>query len=275
MAEPNFASQLFGTLGIVAALCLFLSPVPTCRRVLKERSTLSFSVLPYLAQMVESSWWALWAVAAGDRLEMLLNNGIGATINFFYVAIFFALASAEHKRRLRVQVAFGSFLVGIAALIAVFVEDPDTIFGVAAVTLNTLKYASPLSVARMVIVTQSVEFMPLPLTLASLACGIFWGLHGAFLQDVFIYLPNIAGVAFALVQVCLYIRYGVCGPRSAIAEGGEGKADLEAAEAPETPTTACTPVVPETPASVQSAVTTSAAASLAADADPESELESI
>mmetsp|Transcript_59495 Transcript_59495/g.154538 ORF Transcript_59495/g.154538 Transcript_59495/m.154538 type:complete len:126 (+) Transcript_59495:2-379(+) len=110
-------------------------------------------------------------------------------------------------------------------MVAVLVDNPGTIFGVSAVSLNCIKYASPLSVTRLVVRTQSVEFMPLPLTLASLACGIFWGAHGVFLLDTYIWAPNAAGVLFSVLQVVLYVRYAKCGHQEASSNGGEARSE--------------------------------------------------
>lgn len=205
---PSVVSITFGYLGVAAALGLFLSPVSTCRRICRKRSSEQFSALPYLAQLVESSWWALWAVAAGDRMEMLVCNMIGASFMAVYVVVFLALPSKEHRVKIYCQSAVAFLLVGVAVTVAILVKDPDTIFGVSAMTLNILKYASPLSVARRVIATQSVEYLPLPLTLASLACGICWGVHGLALEDVFIIVPNLAGILCSSLQIGLHLRYG-------------------------------------------------------------------
>jgi len=59
-----------------------------------------------------------------------------------------------------------------------------------------------------VIATQSVEYLPLPLTLASFACGICWGGHGLALQDFWILTPNIAGILCSSLQIVLHLRYG-------------------------------------------------------------------
>ena len=40
--------------------------------------------------------------------------------------------------------------------------------------MNVLMYAAPLNVARVVVATESVEFMPLGLTLGTLACSASW-----------------------------------------------------------------------------------------------------
>lgn len=141
-------------------------------------------------------------------MEMLVCNVIGASFMAVYVVVFLALPSKEHRVKIYCQSAVAFLLVGVAVTVAILVKDPDTIFGVSAMTLNILKYASPLSVARRVIATQSVEYLPLPLTLASLACGICWGVHGLALEDVFIIVPNLAGILCSSLQIGLHLRYG-------------------------------------------------------------------
>lgn len=138
---------------------------------------------------------------------MLVNNVVGATIMLLYIGVFTCFCTKERRLVVYAQISVAVVLVGVAVAIAVLVKNPETIFGVSAVSLNTVKYASPLSVACLVIRTRSVEFMPLPLTLASLACGVFWGFHGFFLLDAFIWAPNAAGVLFSLIQVALHVRY--------------------------------------------------------------------
>lgn len=221
LGEPSFVSMGFGYCGIIAAACLFLSPAPTCRRICNVKAIESFSPLPYIAQFVESSWWAFWAIAAGDRFEMLLNNVIGATMMLACISIFARFVQRERTAVVYAQILMALALVGCALMVAVLVDNPGTIFGVSAVSLNCIKYASPLSVARLVIRTQSVEFMPLPLTLASLACGVFWGAHGFFLLDAYIWAPNSAGVLFSVLQVVLYVRYAKCGDQEDNSTGGE------------------------------------------------------
>ena len=59
----------------------------------------------------------------------------------------------------------------------------------------------------MVVRTQSVEFMPLPLTLACLASSLFWGLYGFVLWDYWILLPQTVGVTAGIAQVALWCYY--------------------------------------------------------------------
>ena len=58
-----------------------------------------------------------------------------------------------------------------------------------------------------VIATRSVDFMPLPMTLATLCAASAWSAFSFYIGDVFIGVPNYMGVCLGLVQVALYRRY--------------------------------------------------------------------
>jgi len=202
-------SNVFGILGIIVALILFLSPVPTIRRIFRERNSLEYSQLPFICQVVESSFWTLWAISVGDRLEMLVNNIIGISFMLIYIIIFssFVPASKRSTTALHLSVAAVLVGVGVAALCLLPKSSGSLSLSIAAVVLNCIKYASPLSVARMVVQTKSVEFLPLPLTLACFACSVLWGTYGLLLNDMWILVPNIAGVVCSILQVILWCCY--------------------------------------------------------------------
>ena len=205
-------SNVFGILGIIVALILFLSPVPTIRRIFRERNSLEYSQLPFICQVVESSFWTLWAISVGDRLEMLVNNIIGISFMLIYIIIFssFVPASKRSTTALHLSVAAVLVGVGVAALCLLPKSAGSLSLSIAAVVLNCIKYASPLSVARMVVQTKSVEFLPLPLTLACFACSVLWGTYGLLLNDMWILVPNIAGVVCSILQVILWCCYCTC-----------------------------------------------------------------
>ena len=206
--------RVFGVSGILLSGMLFLSPVPTVREVVRVRSVLKFSQLPYLAQIVESSVWIMWSLAMGDRLEMLVCNIVGITIMFPYVVIF-ATFTPPSMRRKRLLQALGGALVLLAALLLavnVFNLTPSqaelqNLLGTYAVCLNILKYASPLATAHVVIRTKSNKFMPLPLTAMIIVNSLLWGMYALLLQDMFILIPNSFGVVGGVAQAFLWFWY--------------------------------------------------------------------
>jgi hypothetical protein len=71
-----------------------------------------------------------------------------------------------------------------------FLREGDSattdLLGIAAAGFNTGMYASPLSAMATVVRTQSVEFMPLPLTLGTIWCSLAWGAYAFYVGDLFI-----------------------------------------------------------------------------------------
>jgi len=79
-----------GNLGLFGACVLFASPIPTMLRIVRSKSTLSFSPDPYFFSVVNCMFWCLYALPSitADRTSPLITNFIGTTINFIYICVF-------------------------------------------------------------------------------------------------------------------------------------------------------------------------------------------
>ena len=62
-------------------------------------------------------------------------------------------------------------------------------------------YAAPLNVVRLVARTKSVEFMPLGLTVGTLACSVAWTAYALLVADLSILVPNLCGDVLGVVEV--------------------------------------------------------------------------
>ena len=199
------ASTIFGISGMAVAFLLFLSPLATLLTIIQHQHTKDYSQIPYLTQLVESFCWTLWTTTLPNRLEVLITNALGCLFMFIYVCIFIYYAqyqSYEKKKILNIQVLIAFFLMAVALTIFLAVDKPlsSTILVSSAVFYNCVKYSSPLSVAKIVISTKSVEFMPLSLTLACLLCSALWGMYGFLLSDIWILVPNVLGFFCSIAQ---------------------------------------------------------------------------
>lgn len=82
------------------------------------------------------------------------------------------------------------------------------LIGKAAVVLCLAMFGSPLAALRVVVQTRSAKAIPLPFTLASLVNCFLWTIYGVFeLGDINVYLPNILGLSFSVVQLALKFAY--------------------------------------------------------------------
>jgi uncharacterized protein with PQ loop repeat len=99
--------------------------------------------------------------------------------------------------------------VAVVAFVLWFAQkkQPGPI-GKVGVVINMAMYASPLAAIRAVLQTKSSESIPLPLTVASLASCILWTITGYLeMQDPYVWVPTIFGIAFGLAQVALKIAF--------------------------------------------------------------------
>ncbi|KAF7037298.1 hypothetical protein CFC21_047706 [Triticum aestivum] len=202
----GFAGNLF-------AFALFLSPVPTFKRILKAKSTEQFDGLPYLLSLLNCFiclWYGLPWVSDG-RLLVATVNGTGAAFQLAYISLFFIYADSR-KTRLR-MVGLLVLLVCAFALVAhasiAFFDQPTRQQFVGAVSMASLicMFASPLAVMGVVIRTECVEFMPFYLSLSTLLMSASFAAYGVLLRDLFIYLPNGLGVVLGATQLTLYAYY--------------------------------------------------------------------
>ena len=202
---PAATCDEIGYAGTLAAIGLFLAPVPTMLAILRRRSTEAFSCLPYAAAFLQCSVWVAYALVTPNRLSPLVTNVAGVALESVYLLVFLPNASDPTSARAVVFGAFGGAFLLIAGVL-VLTPHPSwsPALGTVAAALNIVMYAAPLSVAMHVIRTRSVAHMPLLLTLAQSACTASWLAYSMCVADAAIFVPNVVGVALAVVQLGVY-----------------------------------------------------------------------
>ncbi|KAL0362611.1 UNVERIFIED_CONTAM: Bidirectional sugar transporter SWEET2 [Sesamum calycinum] len=104
-----------GVAGNIFAFGLFLSPVPTFRRIIRNESTEQFSGLPYIYALLNclvTAWYGLPMISS-DNLLVTTVNSVGAVFQIVYIVMF--IRYAEKAKRLRMLgllvMVFGLFAV--------------------------------------------------------------------------------------------------------------------------------------------------------------------
>lgn len=188
MNIPHF---IFGVFGNAIGLFLFLAPVVTFKRVLKNKSTEQFSGIPYVMTLLNcllAAWYGLPFVSPNNILVTIINAA-GAVLETIYVLIF--LVFALKKERLKVGSLFALVLsvfaaIALVSILALHGNARKVFCGVAASVFSIIMYGSPLSIMRLVIKTRSVEYMPFFLSLFCFLCGTSWFIYGLLGQDPFV-----------------------------------------------------------------------------------------
>ncbi|KAE8786518.1 Bidirectional sugar transporter SWEET2a [Hordeum vulgare] len=199
LVRPVLDRRLLFTLnllpGNIFAFVLFISPLPTFRRIVRNGSTEQFSATPYIYSLLNClvcMWYALPFVSYGVVLVATVNT-IGAVFQLAYTAVFIAYADAKKRLKVLVLLAgvFCVFGLIVYVSMALFDHKPRRTFvGYLSVASLIFMFASPLSIINLVIRTKSVEYMPFYLSLSMSLMSVSFFAYGALLDDFFIYMDD-------------------------------------------------------------------------------------
>ncbi|KAK9688709.1 hypothetical protein RND81_09G005700 [Saponaria officinalis] len=210
--DYSLLKQTAGVAGNIFAFGLFVSPIPTFRRIIRNKSTEQFSGLPYIYTLLNCficAWYGTPFVSV-DNILLTTVNSIGAIFQLVYISLF--IIYAERQRKIKML----GLLVGVLVLFAALILMTLSMFDFASrqifvgflscATLISM-FASPLFIIKLVIQTKSVEYMPFYLSLSSFLMSASFFAYGLFNWDAFVYFPNGIGLLLAVVQLGLYYFY--------------------------------------------------------------------
>ncbi|KAK4794892.1 hypothetical protein SAY86_012886 [Trapa natans] len=201
-----------GVAGNIFAFGLFVSPIFTFRRIIRNRSTEHFSGLPYVYALL-NCWICLWygtPLISSDNTMVMTVNAMGSVFQLVYIILFIIYADKRKKVRMCGLLLGEVILFAIIVVGSLQIHNPEArkIFvGVlSGITLISM-FASPLFIITLVIRTRSVEFMPFYLSLSTFLMSISFFLYGVLNGDIFIFLPNSIGTLLGITQLVLYCYY--------------------------------------------------------------------
>ncbi|KAG6685362.1 hypothetical protein I3843_12G109100 [Carya illinoinensis] len=161
-----------GVAGNLFAFGLFVSPIPTFRRILRNRSTEQFSGLPYIYALLNCllcTWYGTPLISSNNILVMTVNSA-GAVFQLIYIILFITYAEKGRKIRMLILllVVFGLLAIVVAGSLQILDRTMRWIF------VGLLSGASLISM---------------------------------FASPLFIIVPNGMGTILGIVQLVLYFFY--------------------------------------------------------------------
>lgn len=201
-----------GIAGNLFAFVLFVSPIPTFRRIIRNGSTEQFSGLPYIYALLNCLiclWYGMPLVSPGIILVATVNS-VGAIFQLIYIGIFITFAEKAKKMKMSglLTAIFGIYAIIVFASMKLFDPHARQLFvGYLSVASLISMFASPLFIINLVIRTRSVEYMPFYLSLSTFLMSLSFFTYGMFKHDPFIYVPNGIGTILGVVQLVLYAYY--------------------------------------------------------------------
>nr|UJT76409.1 bidirectional sugar transporter SWEET17 [Hemerocallis fulva] len=202
---------IIGVVGNVTSLLIFLSPMTTFWRIMKNKSTEDFEPVPYVVTLLGCSLWVYYGITKPGEYLVATVNGVGIIFEAIYVVIFliYATPPLRVKTSIMVVVLDGAILGAVVLATQLVAEEGlrIMIIGVICACLNIFMYGSPLTIMKTVITTRSVEYMPFFLSFFLFVNGGIWTVYAIIDSDFFLGIPNGIGFIFGAIQLTLYMIY--------------------------------------------------------------------
>ncbi|KAM7469866.1 hypothetical protein LguiA_008049 [Lonicera macranthoides] len=139
---------IVGVIGNIISVLMFLAPVKTFWRIVKEKSTEEFESLPYICTLLNSSLWVYYGITKPGSYLVATVNSFGVVVEIIYISLF--LIYAHPKMRAKTAVLAGFLDVGfltVAILVTRLAMDGEMridVIGFLGAGLNIVMYGSPL-----------------------------------------------------------------------------------------------------------------------------------
>ena len=193
----------------VAAQIVFLSPLAAMKQFKEAGTTGDVSPIPYAAMCVNGFLWVVYGGLKGD-MTIIAPNASGFLFGAYYVKTFaqYRAPSVNMTPYYGGTVAMSAAVVGMASVMETSAAI-DAI-GLTGCAVVAVMFGGPLGSIKTVLKDKNTNSLPVPFTVAAFVNCICWASYGWFvIDDVYVYAPNLAGLAASSAQIALYARFGL------------------------------------------------------------------
>ncbi|KAK9698440.1 hypothetical protein RND81_08G104600 [Saponaria officinalis] len=214
MVSPATARFAVGVIGNIISLFLYLSPLPTFVEIWRKGSVEKYSATTYLVTFLNAMIWSIYGMPFIQPNNILVSTiaAIGFFIELIYLSLFL-FYSQSNRQRLTVFLVMLAEIVFVGVALTLVLSFAHTskrralVIGLLGDVSGVIMYAAPLSVMRQVIRTKSVEYMPLAISVTSMANALVWTLYAIHPWDPYVAMPNGTGCILGMAQLILYATY--------------------------------------------------------------------
>jgi uncharacterized protein with PQ loop repeat len=209
MSEPDIVGQIFGWAGTIIATYFYLAPVVPFIQVLTGK--LDYKDSPgilLIMSFLNCILWTCYGLGIKDFM-VYFANGIGGSITLVWITIYLIFLG---KKNIGLALGFNFGLIVLVIFFMLFfyyvvdAANPE-VTGYFAMFFNVLMYAAPGEKIYKVITTKNYKLIPIFSTCGGLACSLCWLMYGIYQNNWKLYVPNSLGLAFAILQVVVYLIY--------------------------------------------------------------------
>lgn len=200
-----------GLLSLMMYLVPMLEVVPTIKR---ERAVRKLPLLPYSAMVSAGLTWSTYGWLT-STVTVTICNVVSVLLGLYYCHVFcsFCPQDADWLPSGRRSHFVAMALTAIWCLFAIL-HFPSTsassILGITGNILCIVMFGGPLVAVQTVLKEQSTRNLPFGLSCAVTLNGGVWVIYSAaMLHDPMVLLPNLMGFVLGLLQLSLFLRFGI------------------------------------------------------------------
>jgi solute carrier family 50 protein (sugar transporter) len=190
---------------IITTVSLFFCGIPICIEIFRRKSTNEISGFPFIMGLLGGAFWLRYGFLKDDR-TMITVNAVGVTLMFIYTIFYIYFSKEKGFVLLQFFTVIG--LVGIMSiLVQIYGWAIINFLGFVCMSFNIVNFGAPLAGMRVVLRKKCCDSLPLPLCTANLLVSSQWFVYGFLVSDIYIIIPNGAGVFLAIVQLSLFLIF--------------------------------------------------------------------
>ncbi|XP_043706866.1 bidirectional sugar transporter SWEET14-like isoform X2 [Telopea speciosissima] len=140
----------FGLLGNFISLLVYIAPIPTFRRIYKNKSTEGFQSVPYLAALFSAMLWIYYAFLKTGAYYIITINSFGCVIETIYIVIYLIYAPKKARNSTAMMLALlnlgGFCLILVLTQFLATQQNRIKIVGMICIAFSVCVFVAPLSI---------------------------------------------------------------------------------------------------------------------------------
>ncbi|EEF51729.1 bidirectional sugar transporter SWEET10 [Ricinus communis] len=202
---------LFGVLANIISSMVCLAPLPTFYQICKKKTSEGFQSVPYVIALFSAMLWLFYATFDDNATLLITINSFTFFMEVGYLSVYLFYGTRKDRMlTTKLVLFFNVFGFGMIAILTLFLTHGRKrvdVLGWICMIFALCVFVAPLGIMRKVIKTKSVEFMPFSLSFFLTLSAVMWFFYGFLKKDIYVYIPNVLGFFFGIVQMILYLIY--------------------------------------------------------------------
>jgi len=201
-------TEAFGTAALFSTLLLYLTEIPMLKQLVVGKSPRGIQYSAILMNLVNNVVALYYGILSSTDV-MKITNGVGTALHLI-LCLAFILASERRGGAVSYTVGAIAFVAG-AGIYLDKIEGADErlgALGLLSTVICSLAFFIPILAVVEAWNTKNPAAISIPITWGSLICSTVWWIYGILLDNIFIQLPNVPGVAVSLAALLVVWQLG-------------------------------------------------------------------